>query len=142
MSIRCVTYQDLLFYLKKRSPFRSQGKKIFHTIKGKPTGSYALAQADYEEEGAAQNEHDAEVVNLSQNSSASLSLPMLVCVQLLSIRASQQNQLDQGSVTIRVLLILVFAHRPCSRWTPALEGIGSYLIFLMQAQTSQTHVMF
>ena len=58
-------------------------------MRGKPTGSHALAQADHEEEGAARNEHDAEIVNLGWNSSASLSLPTLVCVQLLSIIASQ-----------------------------------------------------
>ena len=37
-------------------------------MRDKPTGSHVLAQADYEEEGAAQNEHDAEVVNLGWNS--------------------------------------------------------------------------
>jgi hypothetical protein len=42
-------------------------KDISHTITDEPTESHALAVADHDEKGAAQAEHEAEVVNLGWN---------------------------------------------------------------------------
>jgi len=62
-----VVYKDLL-----PIPHETDMEKedISLTMRGKPTESHALAMQDHEEKGAAQIEHDAEVVNLGWNEPA------------------------------------------------------------------------
>ncbi|OCL03011.1 hypothetical protein AOQ84DRAFT_326592 [Glonium stellatum] len=68
MSTRGVVYKDLLSQPKETTAVQEPRKEdISYTMRDKPTESHALALADHEEKGAAQNEHDAEVVDLGWN---------------------------------------------------------------------------
>ncbi|KAF2501204.1 hypothetical protein BU16DRAFT_450690 [Lophium mytilinum] len=63
-----VVYKDLLPIPKETSVAETpENKDLSHTLRDQPTESHALAMADHEEKGAAQVEHDQEVVDLGWN---------------------------------------------------------------------------
>jgi hypothetical protein len=68
MASEGVAIKDLLPIPDSTQPVTDPEKKeITTTLTDEPTTSHALAMADHEEKGAAQIEHDEEVVNLGWN---------------------------------------------------------------------------
>jgi hypothetical protein len=68
MASEGVAFKDLLPLPDSTQPVTEPEKKeISTTLRDEPTTSHTLAMADHEEKGAAQVDHDEEVVNLGWN---------------------------------------------------------------------------
>jgi hypothetical protein len=63
-----VVYQDLLPIPKETSVAETaENHDLSHTLRDQPTDSHALAMADHEVKGGAQQDHGEEVVDLGWN---------------------------------------------------------------------------
>lgn len=68
MSTTGSSIQDLLPIPDNTAPVTNPDKKeVAHSLSDEPTLSHALATTELEEKGAAQQDHDEEVVNLGWN---------------------------------------------------------------------------